>query len=92
MEVCKGKSTTDESDMGIFDTDTVFTVPGTGRNSHITMEGSEHISIGNAKVRPSRWRYLAAVHRHVSHVLIIDTISQILLLGTFKAANADDTE
>ena len=78
--------------MGIFDTDAIFTVPGTGRNNYITMEGSEHIGIGNAKVRPPGWRYLAAVHCHVSYVLIIDTMLQILLLGTFKAANADDTE
>lgn len=61
MEVCKGKFTPNESDMGILDTDAILTVPGIGRNSHITMEGSQHISIRDAKVRAPGWRYLAAL-------------------------------
>ena len=51
MEVCKGKSTPNESDMGVSHTDAIFIVPGTGRNNFTLMEGSEDISVGNAKVR-----------------------------------------
>ena len=40
MEVCKGKSTANEGDMGVFDADAILTLPGIGRNSHITMERS----------------------------------------------------
>lgn len=61
MEVCKGESTPSESDMGVLDTDAILTVHGVGRNRHITMEGSQHISIRDAKVRAPEWRYLAAL-------------------------------
>lgn len=65
MEVCEGTTPTHESDMGIPNADAISIVCSIGGDSFITMERSEHISIGNAKV---------------------------LLLGTFKTANADDAE
>ena len=63
MEVCQSKSASNESDMGIFDADAILIVPGTGRNSHTTMEGGENIGIRDAKVRAPApgWRYLTAV-------------------------------
>lgn len=61
---------------------------GVSRHSFITMEGSEHISVGDAEVgAPFRDTY-----HDLPRLLITDTISQILLLGTFETANADDTE
>ncbi len=50
MEVCKGSTTSHESDMGVPYTNAIFIMCGVGRNSFITMEGSEHICGGNAKV------------------------------------------
>ena len=50
MEVCEGSATSYESDMGISYTDAISIICGLGRNSSITMEGSEHICVGDAKV------------------------------------------
>lgn len=51
MEVCEGPAAADESDMGVPDPDAVLAVCSSRGNSSIAMEGSEHVCIGNAKVR-----------------------------------------
>lgn len=51
MEVCEGTIASYKSDMGFPDPDEVFAVRGFGGNSLITMEGSEHVGVGNAEVR-----------------------------------------
>jgi hypothetical protein len=57
VEVCESKSTPNESDMGVFDADTISIMCGTHGDSSITLEGSEHIGVRNAKVRfPQRIR------------------------------------
>ena len=50
MEVCKGKFTPSESDMGFPHADAILIARSAGRNNFAVMERSEHISVRNAKV------------------------------------------
>ena len=88
MEVSEGTTPALESDMGFPHADAISTVRSTGRNSLITMAGRQHICIGDAKVRSP----LLIPSAPIGRMLIILPTSQILLLGTFKTANADDAE
>ena len=51
MEVSEGTTPAHQSDMGIPHTDEVPAMCSAGRNSLITVEGSEHICRRDAKVR-----------------------------------------
>lgn len=50
MEVCKGPITTHSRDMGILDAHEISAMRCAHGYNFITMEGSEHIRVGNAKV------------------------------------------
>lgn len=50
MEVCKGSTPPNESDMGVSHEDAVPVVCSAGGYRFITMERSEHIGVRNAKI------------------------------------------
>jgi hypothetical protein len=54
LEVCKGKFTAGESDMGIPHSNAILATVSSDRDSLIAMEGPQHIGIGDAKVREPR--------------------------------------
>jgi len=88
VEERKKSITTLSSDMGLPHSDAILVACSTCGDSLITMERGQHIGVRNAKVGSSAdgcegW-YLPGQ--------IVDTTSQILLLGPFKTANADDTQ
>lgn len=91
MEVSESESTANEGDMGLPHADAIFTMCSASRHNFITMEGSEHIRIGNAKVS-SFFPFTRPFPHGWPRMLILVTTSQILLLGTIKTPNADDTE
>lgn len=51
MEVCKGSTPPNESDMGVPHKDAVPIVCSAGGYSFVIMERSEHVGVGDAKVR-----------------------------------------
>ena len=52
MEVCEIKSTSNESDMGLRNTDAISIMCSIGGHSIVAMERTQHISGRNAKVGP----------------------------------------
>jgi len=65
VEVCEGTSATNESNMGVSDSDAISIMSSIDRNSYIIMARTEHIRVGNAKVRSpesaDRCRYFTRI-------------------------------
>lgn len=89
MEVCEGSDASRSGDMGFSHTNEIHTMCCAGGNLLTAVERSEHISVGNAKVRASFLLLFAVDNLDRDNLL---TASQILLLGPLKASDADDTE